>query len=98
MSRGLLEQVRLSVHSGSHTPLSFAPPAWTEQAACSGMTREQSDAMFFAPPGSHPPVAAVALCSACPVQQNCLDFANDIGAEHGVWGGLSTPERKRRGR
>lgn len=36
------------------------------------------------------------VCQACPVQADCLDYAVRIGQRHGIWGGLSERERRRR--
>lgn len=33
--------------------------------------------------------AAVAVCSACPVREPCLEFALATGPEFGVWAGLT---------
>ena len=64
--------------------------AWTAQAACRGMAVE----LFF-PDRGVPGDDAKATCQACPVQQQCLDYALANGEEFGVWGGTS--ERERRG-
>jgi WhiB family redox-sensing transcriptional regulator len=37
---------------------------------------------------------AKAICAACPVANDCLEYALDAGIEHGIWGGTS--ERQRR--
>lgn len=37
---------------------------------------------------------AKAICSSCPVRQECLDYALSIKEPHGIWGGLSEVERK----
>ncbi len=66
---------------------------WQELAAC----KDQAVDMFFHEArGNHAHVydAAKELCRTCPVRQRCLDWAcvNDIW--HGVWGGLTVPERR----
>lgn len=33
------------------------------------------------------------LCGGCPVRGACLDLALENRESHGVWGGMSTPER-----
>lgn len=38
--------------------------------------------------------AAKAACAGCPVRAECLTWALDSGQGAGVWGGLSTPERR----
>ena len=71
---------------------------WQVRAACKG----PQAAAFF------PPVTterrdekrireahAKAICDACPVRSDCLDFAMAIKEPHGIWGGLSEVERRR---
>ena len=64
-----------------------------EQAACQTADPE----LFF-------PVAAAgasltqiarakAVCAACPVREQCLDYAVETGQAHGVWGGTTVDER-----
>lgn len=38
---------------------------------------------------------AKALCQVCPITNECLTYAIEAKEEWGVWGGLSTQERKR---
>jgi WhiB family redox-sensing transcriptional regulator len=38
--------------------------------------------------------AAKTICSRCPVQSACLQFALTHGEDHGVWGGLTKGERR----
>ncbi len=40
-------------------------------------------------------VAALRLCNNCCVQQECLEYALENEVEHGIWGGLSTPQREK---
>jgi WhiB family redox-sensing transcriptional regulator len=64
---------------------------WQLRAACNGMDRE----MFFRPDQDVAPLRAV--CASCPVQRDCLDYAN----EHrllGFWGGATEDERARQRR
>jgi WhiB family redox-sensing transcriptional regulator len=73
-------------------------PSWRADAAC----RSQSAVHFFAPAHfERKPEkdaregAARALCRACPVQQECLEFSMMVQEPHGIWGGLNELERKR---
>jgi WhiB family redox-sensing transcriptional regulator len=34
------------------------------------------------------------ICNACEVKQECLNYALRVKESHGVWGGLTTPERE----
>ena len=67
---------------------------WRNQAACRG----QNTDLFF-PIGEVGPAArqvhdAKQICAGCPVREPCLEWALEVGADHGVWGGLSEAERK----
>jgi WhiB family redox-sensing transcriptional regulator len=35
------------------------------------------------------------LCAACPVQRECLEYANDNEEPDGIWGGLTPIERRK---
>ena len=38
---------------------------------------------------------ARALCAACRVRAECLDYALEVREPHGIWGGLNELERRR---
>lgn len=38
--------------------------------------------------------AAKRVCLGCPIREACLDGALARREQHGVWGGMTTPERK----
>jgi WhiB family transcriptional regulator, redox-sensing transcriptional regulator len=38
---------------------------------------------------------ALRMCQACPVKQQCLDFAVQSGEKEGIWGGTTPEERVR---
>lgn len=68
-------------------------PAWMADAHCTNL------AVGFVPapgrankPPSQAEQAAIAVCRACPVREECLDYALEHG-ELGMWGG--TTERQR---
>jgi WhiB family redox-sensing transcriptional regulator len=70
---------------------------WKDKAACKG----PHAAVFFPP--SHlerkdereaRERRAKEICSICPVQRSCLDYAIEIREPHGIWGGLNEIERK----
>lgn len=68
---------------------------WRESAAC----RNENPELFF-PIGdgvaAHEQIArAKAVCARCPVREQCLAFAVTTGQDFGVWGGLSSDERRR---
>ena len=67
---------------------------WRFEAAC----READPELFF-PIGSSGPALrqvqdAKALCSRCPVLEQCRQWALDYGEVAGVWGALSEDERR----
>ena len=63
-------------------------PWWHAEAACRG-----TDAIFFVDRGESAEPAK-AICSTCPVVDECRDFALDSGEKHGIWGGTSERERR----
>ena len=66
---------------------------WRDQANCSGSTR-----LFFPPKAERPQARArretkaARLCSECPVQTPCQQFAR-MNHEYGFWAGESEEER-----
>jgi len=66
---------------------------WRDYAAC----RDHDPDLFF--PGSEPTpsqiAAARAICSACPVQDECLTYALESNQTDGIWGG-QTPTGRRK--
>jgi WhiB family redox-sensing transcriptional regulator len=70
---------------------------WQQKGAC----RRHDPDLFFVPgddyeaPASRAQVVeAKAVCFACPVQTQCLAWALETGQCHGIWGGLTPPERR----
>ena len=63
--------------------------SWMRYAACAGL----SDGVMFPGTGTSPKPAKQ-VCARCPVQSSCLEYALAHKIEHGVWGGLTTPERR----
>lgn len=69
---------------------------WRELADCQGM-----DPDLFFPIGNSGSVAALiqideakAVCSSCPVVQQCLDWAVSVDPVDGIWGGTTEAERR----
>ena len=76
--------------SMSVTAPSAAPLDWLAAAACRGATTD----VFF--PTSETRVdAATRICAACPVREECLEYAIATRQPEGVWGGLTGVERRR---
>jgi WhiB family redox-sensing transcriptional regulator len=65
------------------------PPKWQVRANCAGMATE----LFF-PERGEPHTEAKAVCDACEVKVECLEFALSSAEQYGIWGGYS--ERARR--
>ena len=49
---------------------------------------------LFFPSRGEPAGPARQVCAACPVRQQCLDYAITNRIVHGIWGGLSERERR----
>ncbi|MFJ2605630.1 WhiB family transcriptional regulator [Streptomyces sp. NPDC091279] len=67
---------------------------WRDDAACRG-----EDPELFFPIGTSGPALlqaeqAKAVCTGCPVQQQCLRWALEAGDCLGVWGGTDEDERR----
>jgi hypothetical protein len=60
---------------------------WREQAACRG-----ADTSMFFPERGEDAEAAKAVCSTCPVREECL--AEHLFEPLGIWGGHSERERR----
>lgn len=69
---------------------------WAASAACRDMDTE----VFFpdVEKGLLPPQVAMAkaVCARCPVSSKCLAHAERVRELHGVWGGLTADDRRRR--
>lgn len=67
---------------------------WRDRAAC----RDVDPELFFPPseigPGADQIVEAKAVCRRCPVVAECLSQAMGEGQNHGVWGAMSSHERR----
>lgn len=62
---------------------------WQDLAAC----REIPVEMFF-PPAEQESEVAKAVCANCTVRQPCLEFALSEAERFGIWGGLTSQERR----
>jgi WhiB family transcriptional regulator, redox-sensing transcriptional regulator len=66
--------------------------SWREWALCTG--HPERDWWFPEDPNDDA-AQAVAVCRACPVHAECLNFAITTGQSEGVWGGTTPSERRR---
>ena len=71
---------------------------WQYRAACRG----PQSSIFFPPARlerrpdkRRREQRAKEICSDCPVQSECLNYAVAIREQHGIWGGLTEKERRR---
>ena len=64
--------------------------SWQDYANCRG-----ADADLFFPERGASTRKAKAICGACEVKGECLDYAIEMGEKFGIWGGLSERERRR---
>jgi WhiB family redox-sensing transcriptional regulator len=62
---------------------------WQRLAACRGVRVE----LFF-PPVEQDAYEAKAVCASCDVRTPCLEAALIAGETFGVWGGLTSQERR----
>lgn len=76
------------------TPTTWNDGEWRDQAACANFDTN----LFFPEPDASDTLAQIsqakAVCAACPVRDNCLEFAIRTRQLDGVWGGC-TPEERR---
>ncbi len=64
--------------------------SWQDFANCRG-----ADADLFFPERGASTRKAKAICAACQVQEECLEYAITEGEKFGIWGGLSERERRK---
>lgn len=66
------------------------PLAWQQRALCA-----QTDPEAFFPEKGGSTREAKAVCQACEVREECLEYALANDERFGIWGGLSERERRR---
>ena len=64
--------------------------SWTDEDNCKGQ-----DADLFFPERGASTRKAKAVCRACIVQVDCLEYAVENSEKFGIWGGLSERERRK---
>lgn len=79
----------------AQAPMTPTVTQWRELAAC-----RDSDPNLFFPVGTTGPAIdqieeAKAVCRACIVREDCLQFSLQTNQEAGVWGGFAEDERRR---
>lgn len=63
---------------------------WQDLSLC-----VQTDPDIFFPEKGGSTAPAMSVCNACPVRQQCLDYAIENDIRHGIWGGTSDNDRRR---
>lgn len=86
LARGRAETVIHAILDGRAEP--DADHDWTARALCA-----QTDPDLFYPDKGERVDAAIAICAACPVKAQCLDYALANDERFGVWGGKSERQR-----
>jgi WhiB family redox-sensing transcriptional regulator len=74
---------------GRPSPLPRPGLSWQDRGACKG-----TDPEAFFPVKGGSTAEAKAVCAACPVRAECLEYALVRGERFGVWGGTSEMERR----
>ncbi|GAC1385180.1 MAG: hypothetical protein NVSMB4_12590 [Acidimicrobiales bacterium] len=80
--------------------LTYSPQRWgLDDSWRIGASCADVDPELFFPVGVTGPAVtqiadAKAVCTGCPVQTECLEFAITTNQEYGVWGGTSEDERR----
>lgn len=101
MPRRRIRRRRRPARAVPHLPWDGGPdmmpdihvPEWQHRTAC---TPDEID-LFYPDSESSPAAYAQAreICGMCPVRAECLEWAMDLGDDHGMWGGLTARERAR---
>lgn len=74
-----------------HGGLSTDLLAWQRHAACRGLEAE----IFYPSEDDETAFEAKAVCAACAVSGDCLEYAITVREKEGVWGGQTAAERVR---
>lgn len=84
--------IYMSVGTASLAGIVIAQPKWRARSAC----RDLPSDMFFSQGVLTPEEegAAKATCGTCSVIDECLSYAIAHAVRYGVWGGLTSEERR----
>lgn len=78
------------LRAGLQDLVAAAWPDWMDEAACAGVDQD-----IFYPERGESYEAARRVCARCPVTDECLEHALEIGDTLGMWGGLTPDQRYR---
>lgn len=88
---GVITRLRgLPLHRTLIDALAVDDLSWQDYSNCRG-----ADADLFFPERGASTRKAKAICNACEVQTECLEFAITQSEKFGIWGGLSERERRK---
>jgi WhiB family redox-sensing transcriptional regulator len=79
---------------GDHVgPVGFEFGEWRYESACKG---PEVDPRWWFPDveSKQHSGKALAVCAACPVRVECLEYALALPEPHGIWGGLTASGRR----
>lgn len=69
-------------------------PAWKKQGTCRGLPGD----WWFTPDDDQrhreSALPGIEICQTCAVRQECLNYALTNGEKAGIWGGLTTKQRR----
>lgn len=72
---------------------------WMQRARCASLQEGELDNFFLERADNTENRRKVAfckqVCKGCPVRQDCLKFALAHNMRYGIWGGMTTRERRR---
>jgi WhiB family redox-sensing transcriptional regulator len=71
-------------------PAAYKNTEWMHRAACKG----EEQYIFFEAKRPDNVKLAKLICSTCPVRVQCLNYAIEANEEYGIWGGMTTKERR----
>mgnify|MGYP003129510684 FL=1 len=71
--------------------LDFERAEWMDEGSCRDL---ETDVFFGDTNSPRKSAVAKAICSTCPVREECLDYAIRNLEMFGIWGGHTTAERK----
>lgn len=102
--RRLSRELHVTAHALAPNPQfpsisddALRPPEWTVDASCTHVDWE----LWFPERGKagvKATTAAKRICHTCPVQAECLNYADSQRPQHGIWGGHSREELRDRWR
>lgn len=85
-----MTNVTFATWTDQPTPVRLTPEPWVEEALCA---ETDPDAWFPEGRGSFN-ARVFATCMACPVREQCLEYALKNNEQHGIWGAKTLQQRR----